>query len=113
MAGQLTTHALDTARGCGAAGLKARVRRISPDPADLSTAILDARGRGVLDEALTPGVYEIVFHVADYHRALGVALSDPPFLDEVAIRFGVAEADGHYHVPLLLTPFSYSTYRGG
>ena len=112
MAGQLTTHVLDTVSGLGAAGLRVQLRR--PEPAaELADIVLDARGRGVLFEALEPGVYELIFHAAAYHRAQGLALSDPPFLDEVAVRFGVAEGAGHWHVPLLLSPFSYSTYRGG
>ena len=67
----------------------------------------------LIEAGLKGGVYELDFHVAGYHRALGVALSDPPFLDLVAIRFGVADPLADYHVPLLLTPYSYSTYRGG
>ena len=110
MAGQLTTHALDTAKGVGCAGLKVHVRR---GDAVLTTAVLDARGRANLLDGLEPGVYEIVFGAADYHRSIGEALSEPPFLDEVTIRFGVGDPDAHYHVPLLLTPWSYSTYRGG
>jgi len=63
-------------------------------------------------EALERGVYELIFHAADYFSALGVPLPDPPFLGQVAIRFGVADPGQHYHVPLLLSPFAYSTYRG-
>jgi len=110
MAGQLTTHALDTAKGSGCAGLKVQVLR---DGVALASVTLDEGGRGVLLESVQRGVYDIVFHAADYHRAAGEALADPPFLDAVTIRFGVAEPDAHYHVPLLLTPWSYSTYRGG
>jgi 5-hydroxyisourate hydrolase len=58
------------------------------------------------------GAYELVFEVAAYFRAAGVALSDPPFLDVVPIRFGIADASAHYHVPLLISPYGYSTYRG-
>jgi 5-hydroxyisourate hydrolase len=114
MAGRLTTHALDTLHGCGAAGLTVALRRLdAPDEAWPSLA-LDAGGRGVLLEAgLERGVYELSFSVADYFAGKGVALPDPPFLDVVSIRFGVAEPEGHHHVPLLISPFSYTTYRGG
>jgi 5-hydroxyisourate hydrolase len=63
-------------------------------------------------ETIPVGLYELVFHVAAYFKAQGVSLPDPPFLDEVPIRFGIAEAQGHYHVPLLISPYGYSTYRG-
>ncbi len=64
------------------------------------------------DGALEPGLYELVFSAGDYFRDRQVALPEPPFLDRVPIRFGIADADAHYHVPLLLSPWSYSTYRG-
>ena len=63
-------------------------------------------------ERIEPGVYELTFHAGDYFRRTGVELTDPPFLDEVVVRFGIADAAGNYHVPLLLAPYSYSTYRG-
>ncbi len=67
----------------------------------------------VLDgDALTVGVYELVFHAGDYLRGAGLSLSEPAFLDVIPLRFGVADASAHYHVPLLLSPYSYSTYRG-
>jgi 5-hydroxyisourate hydrolase len=79
----------------------------------LAETQLDAQGRAVLVEnGLVPGAYELVFAVADYHRGQGVALTDPPFLDAVTIAFGVSDADAHYHVPLLVSPYGYSTYRG-
>jgi len=111
MAGKLTTHALDTAAGIAAAGMAVTVRR---DGVVLTRTALDAGGRAVLLEAgLEPGAYDLVFAVAAYHRARGVALADPPFLDEVTVRFGVSDPDAHYHVPLLVSPYSYATYRGG
>ena len=64
------------------------------------------------DQTFQPGVYELDFHVGDYFRRLGVAQTEPPFLDVVTLRFGVADATQHYHVPLVVTPWSYSTYRG-
>jgi 5-hydroxyisourate hydrolase len=114
MSSQLTTHALDTVRGQGAAGLKVDIRRIAPEPAELGSAVLGENGRAILlpSGELHPGVYELVFHAADYHRQYGVALPDPPFFDSIAIRFGVAAGTGNYHVPLLLSPYSYATYRG-
>ena len=111
MAARLTTHALDQMCGAGAAGLRVRLSGASlAAPVEIA---LDQSGRGVLLEAnLQAGRYELVFHVAEYHRARGVALPDPPFLDEVTIAFGVADPDRHCHVPLLLSPYGYSTYRG-
>ncbi len=111
MAGRLTTHALDQMRGTGAAGL--RVVLSGPSVASPVAIALDANGRGTLLEAgLAPGPHELVFHVADYHRARGLTLTNPPFLDRVTIAFGVADADTHHHVPLLLSPYGYATYRG-
>jgi 5-hydroxyisourate hydrolase len=106
----LTTHALDTVTGGGAAGLRVELRQGDYTLADVT---LDAGGRGRLSEGLQPGRYTLVFHVAAYHRAKGVVLADPPFLDEVVVSFGAAEAGGHYHVPLVFSPYAYSTYRGG
>ena len=113
MAGQLTTHALDTVRGEGAAGMTVRLYRLGPLTEPIAEVILDNRGRAiVLEDGLTVGSYELVFEAAAYHRATGAIIADPPFLETVPIRFGVAEQDAHYHVPLLLTPYGYSTYRG-
>jgi 5-hydroxyisourate hydrolase len=111
MAGKLTTHALDTARGCGAAGMAVTLR--GPDGAVLASATLDEGGRAtLLPGGLERGKYDLVFEAAAYHRAVGVVLSDPPFLDRIIIAFGVSDPQAHYHVPLLLSPYSYSTYRG-
>jgi len=108
----LTTHVLDTMHGCPAAGMSVRLTR---GATLLYEGTTDAGGRcpGLLgEEALAAGAYRLEFGVAAYFRARGVALPEPPFIDVVAIDFGVAEPDGHYHVPLLVSPFSYSTYRG-
>jgi 5-hydroxyisourate hydrolase len=114
MAGKLTTHALDTMHGCGAAGLTVEVRRVSEPEQGYPSVVLDAGGRGVLlEDGLERGVYDLVFHAADYFRAKGVDLPDPPFLDTVSIRFGVSDPESHHHVPLLVSPYAYSTYRGG
>jgi 5-hydroxyisourate hydrolase len=115
--GRLTTHVLDTSAGRPAAGVKLALSRLgSQGVAEfLREAVTNADGRvdGPLLEgtAFALGSYELVFHVGDYFRARQVALADPPFLDVVPVRFGLAE-DGHYHVPLLISPYGYSTYRG-
>ncbi|GAB5445547.1 hydroxyisourate hydrolase [Gymnodinialimonas sp.] len=117
MSGYLTTHVLDTARGCPAAGLKIMLYRVSGNShRKIAETVTNADGR--TDAPILPadkfktGTYELVFCAGDYLRATGQAGDDPLFLDEVPIRFGMAEAEAHYHVPLLLSPFSYSTYRG-
>ncbi|MHB2167846.1 hydroxyisourate hydrolase [Alsobacter sp. R-9] len=111
---KLTTHVLDTANGRPAAGLRIVLTRVS-DGAVLADRRTNADGRidgPLLEGAETaPGPYELSFHVADYFRGLGAALADPPFLDVVPLRFAMAE-NAHYHVPLLVSPWSYSTYRG-
>ena len=114
--GRLTTHVLDTALGRPAAGLAVELYALDPERRLLATAVTDADGRLaeplLAGEAFRPGRYELVFHAAAYHRAAGVPLAEPPFLGEVVIRFAIAAADAHYHVPLLLSPWSYTTYRG-
>ena len=114
--GRLTTHVLDTALGRPAAGLRLTLYRIEGDArTPVARGVTNADGR--LDAPLlegaahVPGTYEIEFRAGDYLRAAGLTLPDPPFLDIVPIRFGMAEA-AHYHVPLLLSPYGYSTYRG-
>ncbi|MCB1884160.1 MAG: hydroxyisourate hydrolase [Geminicoccaceae bacterium] len=118
MAGRLTTHVLDTASGAPAEGLKIELfRRDGSGPALLKTVRTNGDGRvdGPLLEGgeMAAGAYELVFHVGAYYAAgPGTAVADPPFLDEVPIRFGVSDPGAHYHVPLLLAPFGYTTYRG-
>lgn len=114
--GRLTTHVLDTMRGRPAVGLVIELWRRSEAPHHVKTVTTNLDGR-VADpllegDDLVSGVYELAFHVGDYLRDAGVTLPDPAFLDVVPIRFGIAEPDGHYHVPLLISPFGYSTYRG-
>lgn len=106
----LTTHVLDTAHGCPAAGVAVELWH---GDAPLFAGATDDDGRcpALRDATQGPGRYRLVFAVADYFRGKGVALPEPPFLDRVAIDFGMAE-DGHYHVPLLVSPFGYSSYRG-
>ncbi|HUG22097.1 hydroxyisourate hydrolase [Piscinibacter sp.] len=115
--GQLTTHVLDTMNGCPAAGMQVALHRVvAGGLVPLREVVLDADGRAggpLIDgAALTAGRYRLVFSVAAYFSGRGVALPEPPFLDEVPLDFGVADASAHYHVPLLVSPWSYSTYRG-
>ncbi len=114
--GRLTTHVLDTAAGRPASGLKIELYRIEAERVLVRAAETNADGRidgPLLDgEALIKGVYELVFHAGDYLRTSGASLPDPLFLDVIPIRFGIAEPGQHYHVPLLISPFGYSTYRG-
>jgi 5-hydroxyisourate hydrolase len=105
----LSTHVLDTTHGRPAAGIA--VRLITAEGAPLFEGITNADGRCAALPTLATGRYRLVFAVAAYFRTAGVTLPDPPFLDMVAIDFGIAD-DGHYHVPLLVSPFGYSTYRG-
>lgn len=117
MAGRLTTHVLDTARGTPAAGLTVDLFRIGDDgPVAVVAAVTNADGRcdaPLLEgEALTPGVYELLFHVGPYFRGHGLEDGRPAFLDAVPVRFGISDAGQHYHVPLLVSPYGYSTYRG-
>lgn len=105
----LSTHVLDTAHGCPAAGVAVK---LFAGVTLLFEGVSDADGRCRDLPALAIGSYRLEFAVAAYFRAKGVVLPDPPFLDVVTIAFGVAEPDSHYHVPLLVSPFSYSTYRG-
>jgi hydroxyisourate hydrolase len=113
MPGRLTTHVLDTARGVPAAGVLIELRRGTHL---LKTARTNADGRTdeplLAGDALEPGSYDLVFHVGDYFAGAGPAAGEIRFLDEVPVRFGVADAAAHYHVPLLVSPWSYSTYRG-
>jgi 5-hydroxyisourate hydrolase len=115
--GRLSTHVLDTAKGKPAAGVRITLYRISGQShRKVKEVVTNADGRteGPLLEgaALTAGSYELVFAAGDYLRATGQAGDGTLFLDEIPIRFGVSDADGHYHVPLLIAPFGYSTYRG-
>jgi 5-hydroxyisourate hydrolase len=116
MTGYLTTHVLDTARGCPAAGLTIELFRLNGGQREkLKTLVTNADGRTdmqILPETeFATGAYELVFHAGAYLDATGTPPEDPRFLNIIPIRFGMSE-HAHYHVPLLLSPFGYSTYRG-
>ena len=116
--GHLSTHVLDTMNGCPAAGMAVKLQRTDGKQVEtLKNFKLDADGRyedGPLLDAQTmaAGRYRLVFSVAPYFRTLGVTLPQPPFIDEVQLDFGIADPAARYHVPLLVSPWSYSTYRG-
>lgn len=118
MDGRLTTHVLDTARGCPAAGVTIALWRLDADGARtrLLTACTNADGRTdaplLTGDALAAGDYELVFAVGPYFAANGLAADMLPFLDSVPVRFGIADPTAHYHVPLLVSPWAYTTYRG-
>lgn len=114
--GRLTTHVLDTAAGRPASGLVIELYRLDAEPVYIRSVTTNEDGRvdGPMLEgdAFAPGVYELRFHAGAYLKQSSLVLPDPPFLDVVPVRFGIADASQHYHVPLLLSPYGYSTYRG-
>jgi 5-hydroxyisourate hydrolase len=113
----LTTHVLDTASGNPAKGVQITLFRLVDDRAEqLLSMRTNADGRCdqplLAGASLVRGLFELVFDVGDYFRAQGLTMPAPAFLDRVPVRFGISETDRHYHVPLLIAPFGYSTYRG-
>jgi 5-hydroxyisourate hydrolase len=115
--GRLSTHVLDTASGKPAAGVEIRLYAVHGEERKLlKSATTNADGRTdaplLTGDELVAGIYELIFCAGNYHRAQSEKLVVPAFLDEIAVRFGVAEPAANYHVPLLLSPYSYSTYRG-
>lgn len=115
--GRLSTHVLDTSSGTPAAGMRIELAVLEAGrwlPIKSVRANADGRTDEPLlaGEAMSAGQYRLVFHVADYFRGRGVKLAEPPFLDRIPIRFGIDDPQAHFHVPLLCTPWSYSTYRG-
>jgi 5-hydroxyisourate hydrolase len=115
--GRLSTHVLDTARGKPAAGLAIRLYSCRGAERLLVKSVVtnrDGRTDAPLLEGndVIVGLYELVFNAGDYHRAQGEKLETPPFLEKVVVQFGIADAAANYHVPLLLSPFGYTTYRG-
>jgi 5-hydroxyisourate hydrolase len=115
---RLSTHVLDTANGCPAAGVRLSLHTIAPDGTRslVTERITNADGRTdaplLSGDAIAVGTYELTFHAGDYFKARGMSLPSPAFVDVVPLRFGIADAQGHYHVPLLVSPWSFSTYRG-
>ena len=113
--GRLTTHVLDTANGCPGAGILVRLyAENSVRPVAEARTNADGRcDKPLLEgETMRPGHYTLEFDAGDYFREKGAKLSEPPFLDVIEIAFNIADAGQHYHVPLLVSPWSYSTYRG-
>ena len=121
MTGKLTTHVLDTAHGCPGKGITIELWRINSDSIVeektlLKTTTTNHDGRTdeplLTDEDFKTGVYELMFRVGDYFINWEENLPSPAFLDYIPLRFGIADINAHYHVPLLVSPWSYSTYRG-
>jgi 5-hydroxyisourate hydrolase len=118
MTGKLTTHVLDISIGKPASGVLVKLGRVDPnkgiEPIQSSYTNEDGRLNHPLleGEDMKEGIYELQFHVGDYYRKLGASNESPSFLDCVPVRFGISEPDSHYHVPLLISPGGYSTYRG-
>ena len=118
VSGRVSTHVLDTVRGAPAAGVVVELHEIVSESETVLVARAETNADGRTDAPLIGGrpvpiaTYELRFRLGDYHRRLGLALPEVPFLDVVPLRFGVAEPEGHYHVPLVATPWSYQTYRG-
>jgi 5-hydroxyisourate hydrolase len=113
--GGLTTHVLDTARGRPGVGITVKLYAVGDERQLLKSTVTNEDGRTeeplLQGEAFRPGVFELVFSVGEYFARAGMVTSEPAFLDQVSLRFGIAD-DAHYHVPLLVSPWSYSTYRG-
>ena len=114
--GRLTTHVLDTAHGCPADGVAYALYRLAPARERIGEGTTNADGRcdaPLLEgAAMARGAYELDFDAAGYFAARGVPLADPPFLGIVTLRFAIADPQAHYHVPLLVSPWAYATYRG-
>jgi 5-hydroxyisourate hydrolase len=114
--GRLTTHVLDTARGKPGGGIAVTVYRVDGERKRITTALTNSDGRcdrPLLEGAeFAAGIYELLFGVGEYFARSESTLPDPPFLGDVVLRFAVASPEQHYHVPLLVSPWSYATYRG-
>ena len=114
---RISTHVLDTSRGVPAQGVGIDLHYVGGDERRfVSSGVTNADGRTdaplISGDRLDPGIYELTFHARDYFTRAGVLLTDPPFLGDIVIRVGIADPNGSYHVPLLLSPYGYSTYRG-
>ncbi|CAK2017567.1 5-hydroxyisourate hydrolase [Vibrio crassostreae] len=115
--GRLTTHVLDTTHGLPGTEIKVELYKVNEGSTEkLATVITNSDGRTdapiLAGNDFRPGKYQLVFYVADYYKSKGVELDGVPFLDDVVIRFGLDDPEAHYHVPLLVSPYSFSTYRG-
>jgi 5-hydroxyisourate hydrolase len=112
----LSIHVVDVSRGVVASWMRVELFALEADRRMLASGIVSARGlveEAAFGERFRPGVYEAVFHVAAYYRAVGLQLPAVPFLDVVPYRFGIADSDAHYHLPMKLTPWGFSCFRGG
>ena len=118
MSGQLTTHVLDTAQGRPAVDMEIQLWRVDAQQSrtHLKTVRTEASGRTreplLSGDEMRVGIYELLFKVGAYFAQQNIQMPEPPFLDEVPVRFGIADPQAHYHVPLLASPWAYSTYRG-
>ncbi|NWK78559.1 hydroxyisourate hydrolase [Aquitalea sp. LB_tupeE] len=115
--GQISTHVLDTMHGCAAKGMYFELYRVTEETRHLlcqQHTNADGRSSKALlkGDEMKAGIYELIFHAGDYFIAQGVKLAQPSFIDQVILRFGIADTNQNYHVPLIITPWTYSTYRG-
>jgi 5-hydroxyisourate hydrolase len=114
--GKLTTHVLDIAAGIPAKGMRIELHEVTTDRVLIKSVHTNDDGRTseplLAADTMRVGKFTLTFHVADHFRSVGIKLADPPFLDQVVVAFGIAHTDQSYHVPLLVSPWSYSTYRG-
>ncbi len=116
MTGGVSVHVVDVSRGVVAAWMRVELYSLQPDRRLIASGIVSAKGlveEPAFAQHLAPGPYEAVFHVAAYYRAVGLQLPKVPFLDVVSYRFGIDDPDSHYHLPLKVTPWGYSCFRGG
>lgn len=116
MPGKLSTHVLDLVAGAPAAGLRIELRRLDSPEGIVKTAVTNRDGRTdaplLGPSEMAPGTYQLEFHVGEYFAGKATATPMVPFLDVVPVRFGISDASASYHVPLLVTPWAYNTYRG-
>jgi 5-hydroxyisourate hydrolase len=116
VSGGVSIHVVDVSRGVVAAWMRVELYALQPDRRLVATGIVSAKGlveEPVFAQRFAPGPYEAVFHVAAYYRAVGLQLPRVPFLDVVSYRFGIDDPDSHYHLPMKVTPWGYSCFRGG
>ena len=116
MTGGVSVHVVDVSRGVVAAWMRVELYALQPDRRLIASGIVSAKGlveEPAFAQRLASGPYEAVFHVAAYYRAVGLQLPKVPFLDVVSYRFGIDDPDSHYHLPMKVTPWGYSCFRGG